>query len=193
MAAFTDTFPGASLNAAWTQKAGIWTVALGAVTPSGLGLRRLFYNVGDAGADGDFTVTVRTFTGAGNVGGVFARWADDGASAYSGYAAVYDENSSSIRVLRYDSGTPTLLEDTSESAADGDTIGLRLTGTNIRALLNGTPIGTGSTDATYASGPFGIIDDDGDIFDAFSGALAAAGGPPVPVLRASLSATGANP
>lgn len=174
LATFTDSFTGA-VSTYWKQY-GVSFTANGTnltSTSNTATAGRLIYDIGDQSADGDVSVKIVTITAnaATFYSGVMARWTDDHSNtAMTGYGAAVDVSTAEIKILKVTAhNTYAVLEATGVTATDGDTVGLRLTGTSLRALKNGAAIGTGTTDATYASGGMGIFDQAGSIFDDFSG------------------------
>lgn len=174
LATFTDSFTGA-VSTYWKQYGGSFTANGTNITSTSgtVTALRLIYDIGDQSADGDVSVKIVTITAnaATFYSGVMARWTDDHSNtAMTGYAVAVDVSTGEIKILKVTAhNTYAVLEATGVTATDGDTVGLRLTGTSLRALKNGAAIGTGTTDASYASGGMGIFDQAGSIFDDFSG------------------------
>lgn len=186
MATFIDNFNGA-ISAYWKQYGGNATAnGTNVTSPSnGSTAWRLIYDIGDQMSDGDIVAQVVTTGGGTSLQGVMGRWQgfdptqpgsvartgdDNGNVTYAGYLSVFNVTTGTIQLVRVDSAaSSTVLEDTAVAMADGDTIGLRMLGTSIRCLKNAVAIGTGKTDAAYASGGMGIFDFNGSTYDTFSG------------------------
>lgn len=77
-----------------------------------------------------------------------------GTNNLDGYALVAGDGG--LTLNRWDDGGPSLLQDYSSSISGGDVIRLEVAGTTIKAFVNGSQVGTDTTDATYGTGAAGL-------------------------------------
>lgn len=87
---------------------------------------------------------------------VLCRCSDSG-SGLNGYGAEYLPATSQVRVSRWTNGGRNTRETISSiTLTAGDVLRIEANGTTQRAYVNGSPIGTGSTDANHTSGTGGV-------------------------------------
>lgn len=136
-------------------------------------------------ADYDFADDQRATITLGNIGGddrmgVIVRAATTGGGEF--YRAHYHDGDSRVYIHLWSGGAAsTLIEQINTiTFANGDTLGLDVTGTTLRAYKNGAAIGSGGTDSTLTSGQPGMSYLDGNtnasLISVFVGVDAAGGG-----------------
>lgn len=161
MARISDAFnrsDSSTLGSAWSEDTGAWEIVGNAVrqTTTGATLRKLRWvgalapATNDVAVQGSFTVSSSTAVAVGPA----VRMASG--STISLYVVVVGIGG--IGLYRFDSGTPTLLQqyvDASIVAGSVVTLRLEAQGSALRGYLNGT-LRVSATDSTYTSGGVGI-------------------------------------
>jgi hypothetical protein len=164
-----------------------WTISIGTHQANGSGQvwcglgggnSVSFWKAGASAANHSSQVTVTT---AGRYTGTAVRWTGTGGTA-CGYIVLTD--GINIVIYRCDNGVFTAVSTGTATVANGDLVKLDVVGSALTAYVNGVSALTGS-DATYASGAYGIYGEQTDSFaliDNWVGVDAASGALPFPVM-----------
>jgi hypothetical protein len=152
---FSDDWSSGSINATnWLDASGTWAVVAGEVRCSQAAQRHLKTTTSAHAAIADVLVTVRRASGVNFDAGPVARSSITGSSPTVGSCYLLDAfGTNTIELYRRVTNVNTILGSAiTASHADGDLLGLRVTGTGaavlVEALVNGVVVGSFSdTDA----------------------------------------------
>lgn len=145
---FSDDWSSGSINATnWTDESGTWGVVTGEVRCTQAAQRHLKTTTAAHAAIADVLVTVRRASATNFDGGPVARSNVTGSSPTVGSCYLLDAfDTNTIEVYRRVTNVNTLLTSITATHADGDLIGLRVTGTGasvlLEVLVNGVVVGS---------------------------------------------------
>jgi hypothetical protein len=161
--AFTRT-DADNLGANWTNWAGDTSTSAGrfsvvsneASSGSNMTFGGSYWNADSFNNNQSSEATVSTAPSGTGYHGVMVRATGSTSLDFNGYGFLCNDSLGRIEEFNNSVDTPSTLQGSLSTCADGDVIKITVEGTTIKAFVNGVQTGSNQTDATLASGSAGI-------------------------------------